>query len=109
MKQTVLLVGAFDSKGLEYSFVRKLLQANQLHVLTVNTGVLGTTDLFPVDIEAAEVAEAAGSTLEQLREAGDRGEAMKTMAAGVAVISKNLFSEDRFDAVFGMGLSLIHI
>ena len=103
MKQTVLLVGAFDSKGLEYSFVRKLLQANQLHVLTVNTGVLGTTDLFPVDIEAAEVAEAAGSTLEQLREAGDRGEAMKTMAAGVAVISKNLFSEDRVDAVFGMG------
>ena len=32
-------------------------------VLTVNTGVLGSTDLFPVDIEADEVARAGGGDL----------------------------------------------
>ena len=67
MAKKVLLIGAFDSKGPEYAFVRDVVLANGLEVITVNTGVLGTTNLFPVDIEAAEVAQAGGMSLEQIR------------------------------------------
>ncbi|SVD84189.1 uncharacterized protein METZ01_LOCUS437043, partial [marine metagenome] len=83
MSQTVLLVGAFDTKGPEYAFVRAQILANGLEVLTLNTGVLGTTDLFPVDVEADRVAQAGGSTLNNLQEKKDRGEAMRVMADGV--------------------------
>ena len=38
MAQTVLLVGAFDTKGPEYAFVREQILADGLNVLTLNTG-----------------------------------------------------------------------
>ena len=103
MAKTVLLIGAFDSKGPEYAFVRDVVLANGLEVITVNTGVLGTTNLFPVDIEAAEVAQAAGISLEQIRKTGDRGQAMVAMAQGAEVMSGKMYEAGSFDAIFGMG------
>ena len=82
--KTICLIGAFDTKGSEYAFVREQILARGQEVLTVNTGVMGSTDLFPVDIEADKVADAGGGSLEQLREKKDRGEAMKVMCAGAS-------------------------
>jgi len=103
MAKTVLLIGALDTKGAEYSFVRDLLCVHDVNVLTVNTGVLGTTDLFPVDIEATEVAEQAGANLRDLRESGDRGQAMAAMARGAEATATKLYADGQIDAVFGMG------
>ena len=103
MAKKVLLIGAFDSKGPEYAFVRDVVLANGLEVITVNTGVLGTTNLFPVDIEAAEVAQAGGMSLEQIRKTGDRGQAMGVMARGAEVMSGKMYEAGSFDAIFGMG------
>ena len=103
MAKKVLLIGAFDSKGPEYAFVRDVVLANGLEVITVNTGVLGTTSLFPVDVEATEVAEAAGISLEQIRETGDRGQAMVAMAQGAEAMAGKMYADGRFDAIFGMG------
>ena len=103
MAKKVLLIGAFDSKGPEYAFVRDVVLANGLEVITVNTGVLGTTNLFPVDIEAAEVAQAGGMSLEQIRKTGDRGQAMVVMARGAEVMSGKMYEAGSFDAIFGMG------
>ena len=50
-------MGAFDTKGAEYAFLCDTIDSQGGDVLTVNTGVLGSTDLFPVDIEADEVAQ----------------------------------------------------
>ena len=82
--KTICLIGAFDTKGLEYAFVREQILARGHEVLAVNTGVMGSTDLFPVDVEADKVAEAGGGRLDQLQERKDRGEAMKIMCAGAA-------------------------
>ena len=48
MAKTILLIGAFDTKGPDYAFVRKKILSRGHNVLTVNTGVLGSTKLFPV-------------------------------------------------------------
>ncbi len=103
MTQAVLLVGAFDTKGPEYAFVREQILADGLEVVTLNTGVLGSTSLFPVDIEAEQVAQAGGGSLSQLRENKDRGEAMRTMADGVANLVPTLHAEGRFAGVLGLG------
>ena len=103
MAKTVLAIGAFDTKGPDYDFIRQLILLRGHSVVTVNTGVLGTTDLFPVDVEADELAAAGGATLQQLRQTGDRGEAMKVMSAGAAVVARRLYDEGRFDGIIGMG------
>ena len=101
--KTICLVGAFDSKGSEYAFIRKQILARGHEVLTVNTGIMGSTDLFPVDVQADEVAQAGGSSLEQLREKKDRGEAMKVMVAGAPKIVKSLYDDRKIDGIIGMG------
>ncbi len=103
MRKTVLMIGAFDTKGPEYAFLREAILARGQKVLTLNTGVLGTTDLFPVDVEADEVAAAAEADLDMLRDSGDRGEAMKAMARGAPIVTRRLWDEGRFDGVIGMG------
>ena len=100
---TVLMIGAFDTKGPEYDFLRRQLAANGCDVLAVNVGTLGTTMLFPVDVEALDVARAGGGELSRLRERRDRGEAMKVMAAGAAVVARRLYDQGRFAGVIGMG------
>jgi uncharacterized protein (UPF0261 family) len=103
MDKTVLIIGAFDSKGREYAFLRQQILARGCAVLTLNTGVLDSTDLFPVDIEANQVAQAGGGDLETLRRQQDRGAAMSIMATGAAATASRLHQEGRFDAIVGMG------
>ncbi|MHC5034879.1 MAG: Tm-1-like ATP-binding domain-containing protein [Planctomycetota bacterium] len=103
MAKTILVIGAFDTKGTEYAFLREHILARGHAVLAVNTGVLGTTDLFPVDVEADEIARAGGAEIAALREKKDRGEAMKVMGAGAPVVVAELHRKDRFDGIIGMG------
>jgi len=103
MAGKIAMIGAFDTKGAEYAFLRERIQAGGGEVLAINTGVLGTTDLFPVDVEADEVARAGGGDLPALREKQDRGEAMKVMTAGAAAVAKRLHDEGAFDGIIGMG------
>jgi uncharacterized protein (UPF0261 family) len=101
--KTILLIGAFDTKGAEYAFIRDQILLHGYSVLTMNTGVLGSTDLFTVDIEAEEVAKAGGGDLKALRSKKDRGEAMKVMSAGAPVMVESLYEKGRFKGIMGMG------
>lgn len=103
MAGPILMIGAFDIKGEEYAFVRKLIEAQGCKTLTMNFGVLGSTDLFPVDIDNAEVAKAGGGNINQLQTEKDRGHAMQIMANGAASLAKRLYEEGKFTGVFGMG------
>jgi len=102
-EKTVLLIGAFDTKGEEYAFVKGLIEARGHRVLTMDTSVIGEPRRIGVDIPAARVAEAGGATLEALRAGDDRGKAMAAMAAGAAVLVRELFVTGRFDGALGMG------
>ena len=76
MNRTILIVGTFDTKGAEYAFLREQILALGGDVVTLNAGTLGSTDLFPVDVEADDVARAGGEGLVALRQRHDRGAAM---------------------------------
>jgi uncharacterized protein (UPF0261 family) len=69
----------------------------------VNTGVMGSTELFPVDVEAEAPASAGGGNLAALREAKDRGEAMKVMCDGAPEVVADLFQQGKIDGILGMG------
>ena len=103
MSKTILVIGAFDTKGSEYEFICDHIKQHGHSLLTVNTGVLGTTNLFKVDVEADKVAAAGAGSIEELRLSKDRGQAMKVMCAGAAAIVKQLFDEGKFHGIIGMG------
>ncbi len=103
MSKNILMIGAFDVKGEEYNFIRKLIEAQDCHVVAMNFGVMGGTGVFPVDIDNAEVARAGGSDITQLQQDKDRGVAMKVMSEGAANLARKLYDEKKFDGVIAMG------
>jgi uncharacterized protein (UPF0261 family) len=103
MPKTICIVGAFDTKGDDHAFLRaEILKLGQ-QVLTVNIGVLGSTSLFPVDVDADEVARTAGLDLEKIRLRKDKAEAMKAFDQGTPKLVRQLFDQGRFDGIIGMG------
>jgi len=97
------MIGAFDTKGAEYACVREHIMARGHAVLAVNTGVLGSTKLFPVAVEAEQVVAAGGGDLAQVRAQQDRGSAMKAMCAGAPAVVKALYDQGSIDGIIGMG------
>ena len=57
MPKPVVIVGALDTKGEEFRFVRDLIQARGLETIVVDFGVMGDPPFQP-DIAADEVAHA---------------------------------------------------
>lgn len=97
------MLGCFDTKGEEFAFLRECILAQGEKVKTINTGVMGTTEHFPVDIEADRVALEAGFTIADLRQAGDRGHAVEIMGKGAATMVAKLMAEGGIKAAIGMG------
>ena len=102
MPATVLLVGALDTKGVEYAFVKDLIEAAGLQTVVVDFGVMGQPAFAP-DVSRGEVAAAAGGDLAYLAAGTHKDEAMRTMAQGLAAVVERLYSEGRFDGIMGMG------
>ncbi|PSQ61240.1 MAG: hypothetical protein BRD21_10245 [Halobacteriales archaeon SW_8_66_22] len=98
----VVIVGTLDTKGEEIGFARDVLEAQGVDVHVVDVGVMGDPEFEP-DTTASEVAEAAGTTLDALREAGDRGEAIEAMGEGASAVTTSLHDEGRLDGVLGLG------
>ena len=99
---SVVIVGTLDTKGEEIGFARDVLQAQGVDVHVVDTGVVGEPGIDP-DTSAGEVAEAAGTTLEELREDADRGEAMEAMGEGATAIAQRMHAEGDLDGIMGLG------
>ena len=98
----VVVVGTLDTKGEEIGFARDVLEAQGVDVHVVDVGVVGDPEFEP-ETSASEVAAAAGTTLDALREAGDRGEAIEAMGEGASAVTTSLHDECRLDGVLGLG------
>ena len=102
MTKTVALVGALDTKGAEYGFVKECIEARGHKTLLIDVGVLGDPVIEP-DLTRGEVAAAGGADLDQLVAKQDRGEAVAAMARGVAALIPKLFDQGRFDGILALG------
>ena len=103
MPKTICILGAFDTKGEDHAFLREEILKLGSDVLTVNIGVLGSTELFPVDIEAKDVIQAGGFDLEEIRARKDKAEAMKAFDQGAPKLIRQLYEQGRFDGIIGLG------
>lgn len=102
MAKTVALLGALDTKGAEYGFVKRCIEARGHRTLLVDVGVLEPPGIEP-DVSREEVARAAGVELAALLERKDRGEAVAAMSRGAAVVVPRLYAEKKFDGIMALG------
>lgn len=98
----IVLVGTLDTKGLEFDFVRQLLHERGLKTLAIDAGVQGPPT-FPPDIPRQKIFEAAGTTLDAIQRAGDRGGAVESAARGAARIITQLHKDGQVQGVLGLG------
>lgn len=102
MAKTVVIIGALDTKGHEFAFIKDLVEKEGLKTLVVDFGVMGEPALKP-DVSRAEVAAAGGGKLDQLRSGDRKDEAMKVMSTGLAMTVRKLFDGGRLQGIIGMG------
>lgn len=102
MAKTIALLGALDTKGAEYGFVKACIEGRGLQTLLIDVGVL-EDPVIPPDIPRAEVAKAAGGDVDRLRANRDRGEAVALMSQGASALLPQLYAEGRFDGVMALG------
>jgi uncharacterized protein (UPF0261 family) len=102
-KKSILVIGCFDTKSEAFAYLLTCFAAMGEEVITINAGVLGTTDDFPVDFESDLVAQEAGFSIAALREKADRGHAMDVMGIGAAKIVKKLVADGLLKGAIGMG------
>lgn len=102
MTKQIVLVGTLDTKGAEVAFVKQLIQARGINTLVIDFGVMAPPAFDP-DIGREAVARAGNGDLAALSSGEHKDEAMRVMAAGLAVIVRRLYDEGKLDGILGMG------
>jgi uncharacterized protein (UPF0261 family) len=97
------MLGCFDTKGEDFSFLYKCIKTQDESVITINTGVMETAVDFPVDFDSDIVALEAGHSIIDLKKNKDRGHAVGVMGKGAAKVVAKLIAEKRIKAAIGMG------
>ena len=98
MPKTIALIGALDTKGHEFAFVKQAITQRGHLALVIDTGVMGEPRFAP-DVAAHEIAAAAGTDLASLRTQADRGKAIEMMAKGAAMVVKALYEQGKIHHV----------
>jgi len=102
MAKTVVIVGALDTKGEDFRYVKELIEAEGLATLVVDFGVMGPPAFAP-DVSREEIASAGGGDLARLASGNHKDEAMQAMANGLAAVVARLHAEGLLDGIIGMG------
>lgn len=103
----VVLAGTFDSKGLEYSFVRDEIAKNypQCQIILIDIGYVqdpNPTVIVP-NITAAEIALKAGcKSIQELRD-GEREAGYKIMSKGLTLLLKDMYDGGKLHGILGLG------
>ncbi|MCC7162757.1 MAG: Tm-1-like ATP-binding domain-containing protein [Anaerolineae bacterium] len=100
--KTIALIGALDTKGPEYLFVKNEIERRGHRAFVIDTAVMSEPAFAP-DVSAADVAQAGGTALTDLRATADRTQAMQVMTRGIAALARNLYDAGKFDAVLALG------
>lgn len=102
---TILVVGTYDTKDDELTYLCDRIRAQGAQVLTMDVSVLGDPK-NPTDISKHDVAKAGGSSIAEAIAGEDENLAMQIMARGAAALARQAQAEGRMDGVIILGGSM---
>ncbi|SEE21099.1 Tm-1-like ATP-binding domain-containing protein [Ruania alba] len=98
----IALIGALDTKGEEYAFLKDEIEELGHIAVLIDVGVLGDPTLA-ADVSREAVAESQGASIEHLQQAGERGAGMRVMAGGAAEVVADLVGKGAVGGVLAVG------
>jgi len=98
----VYLLATLDTKGAEADYVRCQLQAMGVEVVLVDLGCLGSFSVT-ADIPPEAVFRSAGTTLEAMRQQGERAVAIDHAARGARTLVLEAHRRGAVQGVMGLG------
>ncbi|MHB8278225.1 MAG: Tm-1-like ATP-binding domain-containing protein [Candidatus Humimicrobiaceae bacterium] len=101
MSKKICIVGALDTKGEEFYFIKEAINKKGYETIVIDVGTFGKPK-FDADISSEIVAKVEYRELDELRKK-DRGEAVTVMAKGIAKVVKNLYEDGKIDGIISMG------
>ena len=102
MTKTILVIGTYDTKDDELSYLTGKIAALGGQTVSMDVSVLGDP-ADPTDISKHAVAEAAGSSIQVAIESGDENTAMQIMATGAATLTAELHANGKIDGMIALG------
>ena len=105
MGNRILIVGTYDTKQDELSYLAQVITGQGGVALTMDVSVLGDAE-GPTTWTKHDVAQAAGSSIAQAIAAEDENTAMQIMARGAAALAAKMHREGQFDGVLVLGGSM---
>ncbi len=100
--KTILVVGTFDTKDDELTYLADVIRAQGGGVVTMDVSVLGDPKR-PCDVSKHDVAAAGGSSIADAIAAEDENTAMQIMARGAAAQAVALWQAARVHGVIVLG------
>jgi len=99
---TIVVLGTFDTKGIEHDFLANRIRDLGHQPLLVDGGGFGAPQIR-ADITSDAVAAEAGIDQGALRARGDRGEMVTAMARAAATVVRRLHWEGKLAGIVSMG------
>lgn len=97
----IALIATADTKGEEMRWLYGRLADIGCSVLLIDSGIY--SDEEAVDVTAHDLAIRAGSSLDELRGSGDRGQAIAVMSSGITKIVTELAAAGSIDGILAIG------
>ena len=102
MPKTILVISTLDTKGQETLYLRDKITSLGLNALLMDLSMRGAEE-SPADIPPARVAEAGGSSLDEIRNSSERSRITNITIAGGAKIARELYEEEKIAGAIGLG------
>lgn len=103
MGAQILLIATLDTKETEAAYLKQLLEAKDVQVIVMDTGVLAAPRKITPAISREEVALAGGMDIDTLVATGNKGKCIDVMIKGAQAIAKKMFAAGEFDGVISFG------
>lgn len=104
-KPKVLMIITLDTKAVEARFVRQMLEANGVDVVHLDPSIRSEVD-GTVELTPADVAAAAGQTLQQVRDLKHEGKCLAVMIDGAVKCAQALHAKAPLSGIIAVGGSM---
>ena len=101
-RPAILLIATFDTKADEALYLQRKMESLGCRVLSMDTGILEESGTV-TDIDRHQVAEAGGSSIQELVASGDKGKCIGAMRKGACALSRKLYDAGEFQGVISIG------
>ncbi len=101
MERVILLLSTLDTKGPETLYLRDRIESGGGNPVILDLSMSGDTE--GADITPAQVAEAAGTTIEEIRASRERKKITRQMINGAVKLAGDLLELGRLAGIIGLG------